>query len=500
MKLKNISFFDKLKSGLGGKFGNKFKNPSVKYKVFSNIKVIFAVTLLISLNIGAYILTEKFSLKADLTKNKVFSLTEDSIKYVSSLDKDIEIIVLNDRDKFLENDDYFKQSDNVINEYSRYSDKINIKYIDINENPNIKAEYADENVTENSIIVKSGTNHKILSAQDLFNIERSPMGGASITSSKAEQAMTSAIIGVTSENKIKLDMITGFDELEAHDFVNMLEYNNYEIASVPILTNDLSTDSSGAFIFAPNRDYDKEAIVKIKNYLENNGEYGKNLIYFINSGQKILPRIAEFVKDWGIGINKGWVFEPDITKRLIADHGLYTLCQYEYNSEYTNLVKNETIPVAMPASKPLEILDKDKAETLLSFSATSGVYPEDAPDNWQPSEKDMNKGPIPGLIISTKKNEETGKKSTLVVIGSMTAVDEIFLSRNSLNNSSYFLNLINKLTEKGETVNIEPKTMGISDMYIEGSMAMAIGIIFVIAVPIGALLVGVAVWLIKRKK
>lgn len=480
-------------------FGKEHKNTVIKHKIYSNLLLILAVLLLIGANIGAHILTEKFSLKADLTKNKSFSLSEDSINYISSLDKDIEVIVLNDREKFLSNDDYFKQSDSVINEYARYSDKIKIKYINIDETPNIKAEYAEEEISENGIIVKSGSNHKILSVQDLFNIQQSPMG-ASIASSKAEQAMTSAIIGVTSESKIKLNIITGFDEINPDGLVKMLESNNYEIDSVSMLTDDIDSQSSVAFIFAPNRDYDEEAINKLENYLDNNGECGKNIIYFVNSNQRILPKIKEFAKNWGIGINEGWVFEPDISRRLVADHGLYTLCEYEYNVDYPNLVKNTSIPIAMPASKPLEILDKDRASTLLKFSSAAGIYPENASDSWLPTEDDMNKGPIPCAVISTKKSEKTGKKSTLTVLGAATAVDEIFLSKNSLNNSSYFLNLINNLTEKEETVNIEPKTMGVSDMYIEGKKAIAIGITFVAVLPLASLLIGIIVWLVKRKR
>lgn len=480
-------------------FWKKHKNAMIKYRLYSNLILVLAILLLIGANMGAYILTEKFSLKADLTKNKSFSLSEDSINYISSLDKEIEVIVLNDRDKFLANDDYFRQSDSVINEYARYSNKIKIKYMNIDENPNIKAEYSEEDISENGIIVKSGSNHKILSVQDLFNIQQSPMG-ASIASSKAEQAMTSAIIGVTSENKIKLNIITGFDEMNPSALVKMLESNNYEIDSVSMLTDDIDRQSSAAFIFAPNRDYDEEAIEKLENYLDNNGECGKNVIYFVNSNQKVLNKIKGFAKNWGIGINGGWVFEPDVSKRLIADHGLYTICDYEYNTDYPNLVKNTSIPIAMPASKPLEILDKDKASTLLKFSSAAGIYPEDASDDWAPTEADMNKGPIPCAVISTKKSEKTGKKSTLTVVGAITAVDDIFLSRNSLNNSSYFLNLINNLTEKEETVNIEPKTMGINDMYIDGPKAIAIGIAFVAVLPILTLLIGIIVWLVKRRK
>ena len=496
------NFCDKLKK-LGTKNekikSEKIKSKKIKNEIFSDLKLALALIIFIGVNIGAKILTEKFSLKVDLTQNKAFSLTEESKNYVSNLEKEVEIIILNDKDKFTDLDDYFKQSDSVINEYAKYSNKITVKYINLEQNPNIKSEYAEEDIRENSIIVKSGENHKILSAQDLFNVEKSAMG-ASILSSKAEQAMTSAIISVVSENKIKLDILTGFDEVGSEGIVKMLESNNYDVKMPSMLTENLDKESSAAFIFAPNRDYDSETINKVKSYLENNGEYGKNLIYFVNSGQKIQNNLLEFIKEWGISIKEGWVFEPDISKRLVADQWLYTICEYSYNSQYPDLVKNKSIPVAMPFSRPLEILDESKAETLLSFSKSAGIYPENAAENWVPSENDINKGPIPCLAIAEKKNDETGKKSTLTVVGAVTAADEFFLSKPSLNNSSYFLNLINTLTEKEGGVNIEPKTVGVRDMLIDAQMAFIIGMAFIFALPILVLFIGLVLWILKRKR
>lgn len=476
---------------------DRFKNYEYKRKVWHWALIILSILAVLGINIGAKILTDKFSLRSDLTKNKVFSITDESIDYVSKLDKDIEIIVLNTEDKFLSNGDYYEQANSVINEYSKYSDKISVKYVNLDENPNIKSEYSDEETKENSIIIKCGDKHKILSAYDIFNIQQS-YAGISIVSSKAEQVMTSTIMSVTSNESTKINMITGFDEMPAEDFVKLLESNNYEVTPLSMLTDDMN-DTQVSIIYSPNRDYDSSAIEKIRNYLYNEGNYGRNVVYFVNPGQPSLPVLDGLAKEWGIGINDGLVFETDISKLFIKDRPFNTVCEYEESSPYSQAIKNRSIPVGMPISKPLEVLDDSKVSVMLRFSVRSGVMPSNTSDDWSPTEQDI-KGNIPCMVISTNSNSETGAKSTFIVVGSAAAVDGSLLSRNSLNNSLYFLNLFSDLTNKNDTINIEPKSIGVHEITINPFQAVIIGIGFAVILPLLILVSGIVVWLVRRKR
>lgn len=484
MNIKNNSFL------------KKSSQIKINRRIIYFIVSIIMIAIVVAINIVANILTDKYSLKVDLTSNKVFSLTEDSINYISSLNKDVEIIILNSKDKFLANGDYYIQSDAVINEYANYSDRISVTYVDPDENPGVKTQYSNEDVDINSIIVKSGDKHKVLSAYNIFNIQSS-YSGHSIMSSKAEQSMTSAIMNVTSDHKVEINLITGFDEIEPTDFINFLNTNNYEVNPLSMLTSDFN-DTPVSVICAPNRDYDDQSIDKIKNYLYNEGNYGRNLIYFVNPGQIILPKIESFFKEWGIGINDGLVFETEEEKMLMKKP-FNAICEYEDSSEYSDLIKNKSIPVCMPISRPLESLDDGKVTKLLKFSETAGIMPSNASDNWMPSKQDI-KGPISCMLVSTNKNDDTGAKSTVTVVGSAAAIDGSLISKSSLNNSEYFLNFFNGLTERSDFINIEPKSMGVQELLINPIQEIVIGIVFALALPILILIVGIAVWFVRRKR
>ena len=267
----------------------KLKEPKFRYDSMYTFITILAIITVVLLNIAAKMCTDKFSLEFDITKNKAFSLTQDSVDYLSKLDKQIEITVLSSQENFVANGDYFAQADSVINEYSKYNDKISVKYADLEQNPGLKSSYGEDELSDNGIIVKCVDNgrYKILSANDIFDVQQSYMG-MSIASSRAEQTMTSAIIGVISDEKIKVTMLTGFEEMSSDSFTRMLKNNNYDVVSKSMLTDDIDEDSNLAIIYAPARDLDDQAVSKIKDYLKNKGNYGKNVIYFINPSYIIL--------------------------------------------------------------------------------------------------------------------------------------------------------------------------------------------------------------------
>lgn len=473
----------------------KIKEPRFVHKSLAVFLTVLSIAVIVGINILIKFLDNKYSLSYDLTSNKIFSITEDSINYLGELDKEVEIIVLSDKDNFISNGDYFRQADNVINEYAKYSDKISIRYVNLDENPMFKASYPNEELDSDNIIVKSGEKYKILSAYDIFNVQQS-YGGLTITSSKAEQSMTSAIIYVTSNEQIKVNVLTGFDELDSSSFQKLLKDNNYNVESKSMLTDNIDSEAEFAVIYSPKRDYDEQAIEKVKNYLYNDGKYGKNLIYFLYPSQTGLSKLDALLKEWGIKVGDGLVYDADVSKLFLSSNIFNTLTEYE-EDEYSQGINNKSIPVAMPLSKPIEILDKDKVQTLLKFSSTSGIKPSNADQNWTP-DKDSLKGDIPAMVLS--KSSDSEEKSTLIVVSSAASADSGLLSRSSLNNSLYFLNIFNTITKREDYVNIESKAIGVSELGMNGFQAIVYGILFALGIPILVLLIGITIWLLKRKK
>lgn len=479
---------------------NYFKDKRKRYKAISTVTVVFAIIIAVLINIGASALDNKFGLSLDLTKNKFFRLTDSSINYIKNIDKDIEIIVLSNEENFTAAGDYFIQANSVIKDYSKNSDKITVRYVDLNENPAFSDNFPGERLDDNSIIVKSGDKYKIIPVQNLFNVQ-TYYNRSIIAASEAEQAMTSAIMYVLSDSLTKISIISGYDELEASVFTSLLNKNNYDTTTVDILTEDIPSDSSMVMILSPTRDYDSEGISKIEKFLNNDGNFGKNLFVVLNPQKYETNNLTNFLESWNVKVKDGIVFDTD-TKNLLSLGNSYFapnfVAKHEYvDDEFTEDLANTNIPVTLPYSKPLDILDNTNVKTLLQSSKTSGIRPSSADENWTPGENDIS-GPIPSMVISSKNND-SGAKSTVTIVASELALSDQILSRTSLNNSAYFINAINKITNREDVgITIESKTVDSKELSITSFQATTLGIIFTIAIPLLLFITGLIVFIRRR--
>ncbi len=477
------------------KFKNYFKNKRKRRGAISTSIAVLAIIITILINMGASALDNKYSLSLDLTKNHSFKLTDQSKDFIKNIDKDITITVLSNEEKFTANGDYFVQANSVINDYDKNSNKIEVKYVDLDDNPTYVNNYPNEKLNANSIVVSCGERYKVVTVQDLFNIQSSYYG-AVITASEAEQAMTSAIMYVLNDNPTKISIISGYGESDSSAFVSLLIKNNYEVTDIDIVSQDIPTDSAMAILFAPDRDYDSEGISKLEKYLNNDGNFGKNLFVVLNPQNSNQENLNKFLESWNIKVSDGLVFDVNSKNLLVSGSPYYAKHEY-VDEEFATGVSNKNIAISIPFAKPLEILDTNNVRTLLQSSETSGVRPNSADENWEPEDSDIN-GPIPSMVLSNKSNE-AGNNSSVTVVASETAFDPQILSRTALNNSSYFINSVNIITNREDTgITIESKTITGDELSITAFQVTVISAIFVIIIPLAILITGLIIW-IRRK-
>lgn len=475
---------------LNNKIKNLTKNKKLKYGSISTAITIIFIAIILIINIIFGALAERFTLNWDLTKNKTFSLTEQSKSFIQNINKDVEIIILNKESDFSNQNEYFIQANSVLKQYAKTSNKIKLSYIDVVSNPTyIQANFPNENLNTNSIIVRCNNKYKIITVNDIFDISYGYYGNQSITASKAEQELTSALVYVTSENQIKLTFLKGYGEQDSSSFSELLKKNNYNVIEISLLTEEIPEDSSAVIIFAPERDYDAKGLEKLEKYLTLKD---KTLIYAANPKLNDYPNIFKLIEKYDIKINQGLVYETD-PKKLTSNMNLFeAICDYE-NEEFTKNLKSSSIPVLLPASKPLEITNKDSVSTLLQFSSTSGIMPINASSSFD--FKSNISGPIPCAALSKKDNKN------VLVIGSFLGLSEQYLAATSLNNSSYFTNAINTILNKNDSsIIIESKSIGSEELGINAMQANTIGIIYTLFIPAIVLIIGIIVFVRRKNK
>jgi len=483
-------------------FKKILSNRKFRYGSFATAFTAAFLAIIVLLNVILSVVVEKFPINIDLTENSVFMLTDDSIDYLKTLDKDVTITVLADEKTFTSYGGYYTQAIEVINKYAQYSDRVSVRYVDLVKNPTFTTNYADLELVSYDILVESGSRNKVVRLTDLFNVSTSYYGSY-IASSKAEQVMTSAIMGVVSDDLIKVAVATGHEEYSDIGLVDLLEQNNYEIINIDLNAEAIPEDTDMVMIVAPMKDFDEDILAKLDTFLINEENYGKKMFYVADSTQPSLPNLEAFLGEWGIAVEPNVVFETN-NARVLYYSPYYALVDYA-DETFAEKFADKDGRVTLPFSRPLSQVYTERngfaTKVLLQFSETAGILPADAGENYVPTEKDIC-GPIPGMIMSTKARYVNleAYESQVIVLGTLSALDEYTLQSTSVTNGEYMINLFNILCEREDVIDIAPKVIGSTELNITAQQAYILLFVFMILLPAVVLITGMVIWLRRRNK
>ena len=480
---------------------NVFNSRKLKYGGIATVITVLFIVVVIVINMIMSVLDSKVVLEADLTSNQAYGLTEDSIEFLNGLDKDVEIDILNTKESFESGGQYYTQAASIIENYSKHSSRVTVNYIDLIKNPTYAAEYEDEDISTNDVLVRCGDKHKLVKSSDLFNTEIDYNTFSYVmTSSKAEQSITSALVNVTSDEIPKVALLTGYDEMDASGLTSLLTSNNFEVEEVNVVTDEIPEDAKLAVIYGPSRDYTQESLKKLDEFLSNGEQQGKSLVYIAAPVGNEFPELNAFLAEWGLKVESGVTFDTD--QNYLFQNGNAFFSKVDYvDEDYSSVINNQDIPVVIYNSKPITVLnDSESISVLLQTSEQSGIYPVlEEGEEWQPTEEDLI-GSIPAAVVSERRISGVDEVSNVSVIGSALAFDSSFLSSTAYNNSAYFINIFNVLAEREDTVTIEAKTLGGTTMNITLNTSIPLMVIFTIVLPVLILATGLVIWIRRRNR
>lgn len=466
--------------------------------------VITAVVLVatILLNVVVSLMSDKLpGMSIDLTSKGAFQLSETSIKLAQNVKKDLKITFLDDKQSYRSKASiytYYAQVMAIADEYRKYNGKISAEYISIVDNPNFENKYPQETLSANNIIVSCGDKYRVLSQYDIFSVKSYD----GTVSSKAEEAFDGAILAVTSTESTKLAIVEDNSTEDFTYFKNILEQNNYELVSVKLEQEDIPKDAKMLIVFTPEKDFSKTAAKKIRTYLENNKEYGKNMLYIPSSKTYKTPNLDEVLSDWGITVGDGLAYELESSS--VYGRNMYDgiLC-YMGSNAFTSKFDDNSAPVISSYARPITLDSDAETQSLLQYSSKSGVCPSDADDSYDFTGN--AKGNIiiagygvNGIFANDKKSSD--KISTVFVFGSSTMFEKTILA-STYSDQKYILAMLSESCGRvNQEISVEAKELTQYDVQIDNNSASVIGLVCYVGLPIAVICAGLIVFVKRRNK
>ncbi|MBO5797934.1 MAG: Gldg family protein, partial [Clostridia bacterium] len=290
-----------------------------RYGTASTVLTIVVIAGVVLLNIVAGLLEQRYPLNLDLTADDTFTISEKSRELAGDIEEEVEVVVFQDESYYsspsLGNDDLntiARQFYEAMKQLSTASDgRIRTRYINFADNPTLVAQYKDYEVAEDSILFICGDRHGVTSLVNMFNYdEQSYMyyGLLQVTESLVEQNIATNLRKVTG-NLAPVVVLTGHGEnsYALQNVKTVLQNNAYDVVECDLTKTDKIEDVADAItmvIPGPTVDYSQEEIVIIRDWLQQDGEYSRNLV-MLTDYSAWCPNLYELVnEEFGIEVSR----------------------------------------------------------------------------------------------------------------------------------------------------------------------------------------------------
>jgi hypothetical protein len=500
----------------------RFNTKVLKYGTLSFVITIIVIAAVVLLNVIISVLSEKQNMNIDLTDEGFYEISPETTDYLKQITQNIEITVMADESLLNNNGtefaSWYKQSYEIMKKYPLTNPRISLRFVDVTLHPEELTKYQSVyqgTIGAGSIVVSLLDNAgnpvrvKVGSINDLFNAELDyNTYQYVINSSKAEQVLTTYVIYVTDVKPMKAYVMSvEMAETEsASNITTLLSVNGYDTQRWN--PNDpMPTDMDLLVIDNPLNDFTEKMIDDIYNYLENDGKYGKNLVYLANSGQKETPNLNNFLREWGLSVRQGNMIAENNAQNLVTAQSIFWFTTQLQEGDYTGGVSNTNLPIVTYAPNPIDILFQNQGivatTDLLDTSDTAVVINDEIFADIQATQTLPAGEKLSIMALSSKHMfDENSKmiKSNVLVMGSSNMLTMDVTSSPQFANSEYFISIVNVMTGKTNSIVVAPKVDSTGTFPMTQEKYNTAYIIFMMVIPLTVLIIGAVVLLRRRHK
>ena len=465
-----------------------------KYGAYSAVYIVVVVAILAA---GNY-LANRYNETFDATKNKLYSLSDQTEKILDNLESDLKIYY------FDRNSDFPPARASLVR-YENASSRVSVEYID----PDSRPEMAQlMNVrTYGTVLVEVGGNREEASTTE-------------------EEDVTNAIIKVLKGEEKTACIVTGHGEADTDDMERdgfsaaqqAMQDANYETQVVSLQQEtEVPSDCTLLIVPGPEADYLPPTVETLRRYVEGGGR----ALVLLDPDSS--PALVEMLGGWGVRVRDETVIDLSPVGQFFGGGPLSPLVAEYQAHPITDPMRNTAslFPLARGVDAGDAVSGWDVQEL---FSTTEGAFAtaelkvEDGELVRDPASE--RQGPITLAVAAThdvpsdgspaaeeeesddgeQSDDETDEsdenEARVVVVGSSRFARNYALGRGG--NHDLFLNMLNWLSSDEDLISIRPKDPENTPLNISASQMTRLFWFSVIGLPLVIILFGVRVWWIRR--
>lgn len=445
--------------------------------------------------VGIFIIVTLFlnSMKGiqwDLSENKKYSLSEQTISILNKLDKEVKITMFTGGGS-ADDGIMYRDIRDLLNEYKKRSSRIVFEEVDPNRDPAKAQQYQ---IDQPGIIVfEMGEKQKKVYSYELFMSGQAQGSYFFMGESKFTQSINSMI----SDVRYPIYFLTGHNEMQSAQialFRSSLEGENYEIKDLNLYREgQIPADAQAVFILGPQTDLDPREVELLKEYVSGEGKLFIALGY--SNNMQNMKNLDDLLATVNVKNEKAVVIE---TGRTLYNNPLTIVPETQFHTITNDLADQDRVvvlPVALAfstqagnpdwkANSLLKTSDRAYGETDMS-QLTSNNPKQDGTDP---------KGPLDlAFAVMNKDN-----RPKAVVIGNAQFLQDQILMEQG--NRDFALNSVNWMQEQTEQVTIRPREeAALQQAFIMPNKASAIFYGTVVIFPLAILALGGVIWWRRRK-
>lgn len=475
----------------------EIKSRKFKYGTLATIFTVVFVVAVVLVNVLIGYLTDRYVLEIDMTSERLFEISEDTMEVLDDLAEPITITVLAEETTYRDSTELLSNIYEILQRYEALAaGKITVRYINPTVNPKIIEQYNTlGDLTSNDIIIESARRTKKLAPTSMYNSETSDEGITYYVGLRAEQKLTSAILYCTTETVSKAAYIRGhnedyyMDELDA-----MLTTANYEVGSIILAREDIPEDVNLIIISSPTVDFSLEEIDKLDEYFANGGDA---IISMTPNTAEELTNLNLFFEEWGVRYTEQLVFD---SAQALSGYPMYVVPNIATVEGITDNLNLRNQFALVVGGRAIELTNtqtgSDYVTVLMSSSNTS--YAKDANDiayGYDQNEEDAV-GPFNLAVMTERysydKNLNKTRSSLLFVNAGM--ITDSVLSASNFLNAGYLTSALNFINDYTDAVIIPDKNFVSTTLNILTWQVMVVFWVVIVAMPLAILALGVIVW------